>query len=156
MSNTEQILTNEIQSHRSPSVQYYIFTQDKILHTFQMGCADIKRGKKVDTNTHYNAFSVTKTFTAIAILQLAEKGKIDLDKPVIKYLFDFPYGNEITVKHLLNHTAGIPNPIPLAWIHLLSEHQAFDRNNFFKPIFKKYSHLKAQPNEKFAYSNLGY
>lgn len=156
MINTDQLLKSEIENNKAPSIQYFIFDQDNIINSFQQGLADIKSQKKVDTNTHYNAFSVTKTFTAIAILQLAENGKLELDKPVIQYLRDFPYGTQITVKHLLNHTAGIPNPIPLAWIHLSSEHQFFDRNAFFKLIFEKNKKVKSKPNDKFAYSNLGY
>ncbi len=89
-------------------------------------------------------------------MQLAQQKKIDINKPVIKYLPDFSYGAEITVKQLLNHTAGIPNPIPLSWIHLHSEHKTFNRNAFFKSIFERNSKLKSKPGEEFAYSNLGY
>lgn len=152
----EQVLNREIERWKSPSVQYYIFDQYKILDSFQKGFADIEKQKKVDNDTTYNAFSITKTFTALAILQLVEKGKIDLEKPIIQYLPFFPYGNEITVKQLLNHSAGVPNPIPLSWIHLDSEHQTFDRNSFFNTILEKNKETKSKPNEKFAYSNLGY
>src|SRR5690606_411132 len=94
--------------------------------------------------------------TALAILQLSGKGLMDINKPVIQYLPEFPYGTEITVKQLLNHTAGIPNPVPLDWIHTESEHLIFDRDTFFNTIFRKYGKAKSEPNEKFAYSNLGY
>lgn len=81
-----------------------------------MGFADIGKKKEVDPSVTYNAYSVTKTFTALAVLQLFAKGIIEINKPVIKYLPEFTYGPGITVKELLNHTAGIPNPIPLDWI----------------------------------------
>lgn len=156
MTNANQILNYEIENNKSPSVQYYIFNEERVVDSIQMGFADIAGQKKTGTNTTYNAFSVTKTFTALAILQLAEKGKIDINQPVIQYLPEFPFETEITVKQLLNHTAGIPNPIPLSWIHLNSEHQTFDRNSFFKSVFEKNSKIKSKPNENFAYSNLGY
>lgn len=57
---------------------------------------------------------------------------------------------------MLSHSGGIPNPIPLSWIHLTSEHKSYDRNDFFTPIFLKNNKTKTKPNEKFAYSNLGY
>ncbi len=151
-----QILTEEIEKGKSPSLQYFFFDQDTILNSFRMGFANISHQKRADVNTTYNAFSVTKTFTALAILQLAQQGKIDINKSAIKYLPDFPYGTEITVKQLLNHTSGIPNPIPLSWIHLHSEHRTFNQNTFFKSIFERNSKLKSKPGEKFAYSNLGY
>ena len=156
MVNVKQILTNEIESDKSPSVQYYLFDKDSIIESFQHGFADITKQKYTNIDTTYHAFSVTKTFTALAIMQLAEHGKIDLDQAIINYLQDFPYGAEITVKQILNHTAGIPNPIPLAWIHLDSEQKTFDRNVSFRPIFEKNSKTKSKPGEKFAYSNLGY
>ena len=156
MTNAEQVLNYEIEKNRSPSVRYHLFNQDNILFSFQKGFANIAAQKNTDSNTTYNACSVTKTFTALAILQLAEDAKIDLNKPVVQYLHDFPYGTDITVKQLLNHTAGLPNPIPLSWIHLDSEHQTFDKNSFFKPIFIRYKKVTSKPNEKFTYSNLGY
>ncbi|MDR2205887.1 MAG: beta-lactamase family protein, partial [Flavobacteriaceae bacterium] len=151
-----QILSQEIENKKSPSVQYYFFNEDQIIETFQSGFADIANQKTADENITYNAFSVTKTFTALAVLQLAEQGKIDLDNPVIHYLPDFSYGSEITVKQILNHTSGIPNPIPLSWIHLAEEHSSFNRNNFFATVFKKKNNLKSKSGEKFSYSNLGY
>jgi CubicO group peptidase (beta-lactamase class C family) len=82
--------------------------------------------------------------------------KLELEQPVKRYLPDFPYSLEITVRQLLSHSAGIPNPIPLSWIHLTNEHSSFDRNKFFRDVFAKNRKTKSAPNEKFAYSNLGY
>jgi D-alanyl-D-alanine carboxypeptidase len=156
MNKIDDILAEQIERHKTPSVQYYFFNQDTILKTIQKGYANISEQTKADTNTTYNAFSVTKTFTALAVLQLTEKGKIDINNPVIQYLPEFLYGAEITVKHLLTHTSGLPNPIPLSWIHLEREHKDFERNAFFQAIFDKHGKVKSKPNEKFAYSNLGY
>lgn len=89
-------------------------------------------------------------------MQLAEKEIIDIEQPVKTYWPDFPYPADVTIRHLMSHTAGIPNPIPLDWIHLASEHRSFDRNGFFKAIVDKNNKVKSKPNEKFAYSNLGY
>ncbi|EOZ98751.1 beta-lactamase [Indibacter alkaliphilus LW1] len=156
MTTTDQILNYEIENGSSPSIQYFFFDQHKIIDSFQKGFSDVGGQKKVDANTTYHVLSVTKTFTAIATLQLVERGLLELEKPVIHYLPHFQYGSEITVKQLLNHTSGIPNPIPLSWIHLESEDQSFDRNSFFDLIIEKNKKVKSKPNEKFAYSNLGY
>ena len=50
----------------------------------------------------------------------------------------------------MTYSGGIPNPIPLSWIHLADEHESFDRNRFYKQIFTKNNKTKSKPNEKFA------
>ncbi len=156
MNKIDKLLIDQVKSNKTPSVQYLHFNQDSIIRSFQIGFADISTKKEVNLSTTYHGFSVTKTFTALAIMQLFEKGIIDINKPTHEYLPEFPYGKEVTVKQLLNHSGGIPNPIPLDWIHLDSEHKIFDSDTFFKLIFKKNSKTRFQPNDKFQYSNLGY
>jgi D-alanyl-D-alanine carboxypeptidase len=156
MNQIDDILNRLVQKGKTPSVQYLLFDQDKIIRQFRDGFADVANQKKANEETTYNAFSVTKTFTALAILQLAEKGKIDIDKSAANYINNFPYSGDITVRHLLTHTAGIPNPNPLPWIHPANEHQVFDRDAFFGQVFDKHNKVKSIPNKKFAYSNLGY
>jgi len=156
MKEIDNILIKQIEDNNTPSVQYVVFNKDSIIHRFQYGFADIKNQEKTLKNTTYNAYSVTKTFTALAVLQLAEQKKLDIEQPIKKYLPEFPYSSEITIKQLMTHSGGIPNPIPLSWIHLADEHQSFDRNIFFKQIFTKNDKTKSTPNEKYAYSNLGY
>ena len=119
----------------TPSVQYILFNRDSIIKKYSLGLADVSGNKNVNDKTTYNAYSVTKTFTALAILQLAEQNKIDIEQPISKYLQSFPYSSGITIRQILSHSAGIPNPIPLNWIHLATEHALFDRNEFFKNIF---------------------
>jgi len=156
MHEIDLILTKLIEKNKTPSVQYFLFNKDNIIHKFVGGFTDIKNQIKVDEYTTYCAFSVTKTFTALAILQLAEMGKFSIDDPVKKHLPDFPYSSDIRIWQLMAHSAGIPNPNPLSWIHLQEEHQAFDSNIFFNHIFNKHNKTKSKPNKKFAYSNLGY
>ena len=156
MNETEKTFITEKEMDKSPSMQYYLFDENKIIKELHNGYANIDKQIKADSATTYNAFSITKTFTALSILQLAEKGLIDINKPIINYLPEFSYGYEITIKQILNHSAGIPNPIPLNWIHLKNEHHLFDRNSFFADIFSKNSKSKSKLNAKYSYSNLGY
>ncbi len=156
MITVKNILDHQISNNKTPGLQYYFFNQDSILYSYFGGWADMKNNKKVSEQTTFNAYSVTKTFTALAILQLAEKGKLQLDDPVVQYLPDFQYTNTITIIQLMTHSAGIPNPIPLGWIHLIDEHDSFDYKSYFEPVFQKHQKVKSEPNEKFAYSNLGY
>jgi CubicO group peptidase (beta-lactamase class C family) len=156
MEQIESKLQALVDRDKTPSVQYLFFDQDSILTSFQSGYSKVAAQQEVDEKTTYSAFSVTKTFTALAILQLQEKGVLNIEDSVSKYLKDQPYGSDITIKQLMTHSAGIPNPLPLSWVHLQSEADSFDRNEFFEPIFVEHYEVKSEPNEKFAYSNLGY
>lgn len=106
--------------------------------------------------TKFRIGSVTKQFTAVAVLQLQEKGVLDLQAPIANYLPNYPDGDRITIHHLLTHTAGIPeylNPENfsdlLEWMRQPSTvEQTVDR---FKAL-----PLEFEPGEKFSYSNSGY
>jgi len=156
MKSIKQFLSSQVEKNRTPGLQYYYFNQDNILFSYFGGQANIEKQLKVTKATTFNAYSVTKTFTALAILQLAEKELIGLNIPVVEYLPEFPYPTNVTTRHLLTHTAGIPNPMPLSWVHSAEEHDTFDYKAYFKVLFQKYNKIKSQPNQKFAYSNLGY
>jgi len=72
------------------------------------GMADLEHGTKNTVDTIFEAGSVSKQFTAAAILMLAHDGKLSLDEPVRKYLPELPdYGVPITLRHMLTHTSGL-------------------------------------------------
>ncbi len=73
------------------------------------GLADLEAKVPISADTRFLIGSVSKQFTAMAVLILAEKGKLGLDDPVTRYFPSFPaYGQAITLRHLLTHTSGIP------------------------------------------------
>lgn len=61
-------------------------------------------------STKFRIASLSKTFTEVVIMKLAEEGRLEIDEPLKRYLPDFPanYGNEVTLRHLLTHRSGIP------------------------------------------------
>lgn len=74
------------------------------------GSADPRTGAPITADTRFKIGSLTQTFTAVAILQLRDRGLLDLDAPVRTYLKDYvPLGQTITLRHLLSHTSGIPS-----------------------------------------------
>jgi D-alanyl-D-alanine carboxypeptidase len=156
MDTISRFLHQQVALARTPSVQYRFVGPDSVLFRHEEGVADLASGTTVSPATMYSGFSVTKTFTALAILQLAEQGALHLDDPAADHLPDFPYPREITVRQLLTHSAGIPNPIPLSWVHLREAHPSFSAETFFRPLFARHNRVKAGPNERFGYSNLGY
>ncbi|MCX2739070.1 serine hydrolase domain-containing protein [Pontibacter anaerobius] len=152
----EQVLLNELERGGSPSVQYFVFNRREVLYTFRQGMASIEAQQPAASRTSYNLYSITKTVTALAVLRLAEQGRVRLDAPVKEYLPSTPLPAEVTVRHLLSHTSGISDPIPLSWIHLASAHKRFRADDFFQPILLSRSEPKFRSGEKFRYSNLGY
>jgi CubicO group peptidase (beta-lactamase class C family) len=84
----DNLLISLVERQNTPSVQYIILNTESIIHQFSCGLADLKKKKITDENTSYNGYSVTKTFTALAVLQLVEKGKLDLDDAACNHLPD--------------------------------------------------------------------
>jgi CubicO group peptidase (beta-lactamase class C family) len=103
--------------------------------------------------TKFRLGSVTKQFTALAIMQLQERGLLNVNDPIKKYIPDYPSGDKITIHHLLTHTSGIPN---------LTDFPDFTETMMIpSPVEKtierfKNKPLEFEPGEKFSYSNSGY
>jgi len=152
----ESVLAAQVSNGNTPSLQYLFFDRDKIIYEFNEGSADLSNGMKADKDTVFPVFSVTKTFTAISILQLAGKGLVDLNYPVNRYLPELKMEQGTTVKHLLTHTSGLSNPLPIIWIHSANEHTKFNRDEFFNPVLAKSIKGKQPAGTNFRYSNLGY
>jgi D-alanyl-D-alanine carboxypeptidase len=140
-----------------PGLQYIVVDDDGTLFEYAGGWADIKNQKAMTFDTTLMAYSMTKTFTAVAILQLVEQGKLGLDNEIDRYLPDNPYGgHHITIRQLLVHTSGLPNPIPLRWAHLAEEHASFDEGAALAQVMHENPKLAFEPDRKYAYSNIGY
>jgi CubicO group peptidase (beta-lactamase class C family) len=90
------------------------------------------------------------------VLQLVEANRIWLDSPVARYLDAIPYGPDVTVRQLLAHTSGIPNPIPLRWVHPAERHATFDESAALATVLREHPRPKFTPGAKYGYSNIGY
>ncbi len=150
-----KLILNEIVGQSEPGVQYVIIDKESTVFDIALGKADVKNNVDLNAAHKLPAFSMTKTLTAIAILQLVEQNKIKLDDALSNYVVH-PYSNKITIRHLLAHTSGIPNPIPLKWIHLAETHSNFNEEIELKKILKQHMSLDFEPGEKYQYSNIGY
>jgi CubicO group peptidase (beta-lactamase class C family) len=94
----------------APGVAVLVVQNGEIKLRKGYGMADLEQGTRVDPANVFRLCSITKQFTAVAILQLVEAGKLGLDDDIQKYLPDYPArGAKITVVQLLDHTAGIPD-----------------------------------------------
>ena len=127
------------------------------------GYADTTEERFVDEFTIFNLASISKSFTALAIMQLVEKGEIDLDEPLVTYLPHFSvmpcpfeggsYEN-ITVRMLLNHTSGIHNDFPASGILSIGGHDARFMNNFLANLSQ--THMASPENVTVSYNNNAY
>ena len=99
---------------------------------------------------------MSKTITAVGVMQLVEAGRVGLDDPVERYVDSLPYGSSVTVRQLISHTSGIPNPIPLRWVHPEARHGSFDENAALATVLRDHQRLSFEPGTKYAYSNIGY
>jgi CubicO group peptidase (beta-lactamase class C family) len=81
--------------------------EGRIIYSRSVGYADREHRIGNTDTTPFNLASLSKPFTSLAVLQLAEKGKLKLTDPMVKYFPDFPYPT-ITIRHLLSQTTGLP------------------------------------------------
>lgn len=140
-----------------PGLQYIVVDSKESLFEYAGGWADINNQTVMTLDHTLMAYSMTKTFTAVAILQLVGLGKIGLDDEIDAFLPDIPYsGHHITLSQLIDHTSGIPNPIPLRWAHLMREGASYDEDAALSQVLLNNPNLSFDPGEKFAYSNIGY
>ena len=152
----EAFLNSLLDHRKTPGLQYVFADTDQVLFRFSGGYADINEKIPVGNDTTFNGYSITKTFTAAAVVKLAIEGKVDLDEPISTYVDDFPYKQSPTVRQTLQHIGGFPNPNPMPWIHLAEEHETFDSRAFIEKVVHENAELESEPGEKFAYSNIGY
>ena len=130
------------------------------------GQARSDTGQRVDDATAYNWASITKTMTAIAILQLRDRGKLSLDDPAVRYVPELrevhdAFGNvdAITIRHLLTHSAGFRNP---TWPWDCDDSSNCDWQPFEPTKWSQvaamlpYTHIAFAPGTRWSYSNLGY
>ena len=131
-----------------------IAEKGKIIFNKSFGIANQTTGEKLDCNSIFELASVTKQFTAMAIVLLKEQGKLNYDDKISKYLPELEFYNT-TIRHLLTHTSGLPE-----YAEVLDT--AFDKRKIAtnKDVIELYSKLKPvlqfEPNSKWEYSNTAY
>lgn len=142
----------------------FVHGQDApLMHAFGRQKAD---GPKADAETAYNWASITKTFTAIAILQLRDHGQLSLDDPITRYVPElrqvhdgFGSIDEVTIRQLLSHSAGFRNP---TWPWDCDDAQSCDWQPFEPTKWAQvaamlpYTHIAFAPGSHWSYSNPGY
>jgi len=145
---------NEIVGLQPPALSIAIATADDLLYAQGFGLADGPEGRPARTDTVYFWGSITKTVTATAIMQLREQGLVDLDAPVADYLDYFPGQYSITVRQLLTHSSGLPEPSDWLPKHLRLEGQPLpDFDAMDRDYYAELEELMFEPGTTSAYAN---
>lgn len=148
----DEYLTKYIENKNVPSISAGILKNNEILWLNVKGYSDLEDGDPAGINSLYRIASITKPVTAVAVMQLWEKGLIDLDKDVRFYIPEFPEKKwKFTVKQLLNHTAGIR----------AYKDGEFHNKKYYSSISEavkvfEYDSLEFEPGTRYEYTSLDY
>jgi CubicO group peptidase (beta-lactamase class C family) len=106
----EDFIFEKISKTHLPGLSMVIVKDGEMVYSRGFGFRDVENGLRATPETLYGIGSVTKSFTALSIMQLVEEGKLSLDDPVSKYApLDLKFGEEpVRIWHLLSHSSGIP------------------------------------------------
>jgi CubicO group peptidase (beta-lactamase class C family) len=104
-------LVRGAQAARLPSVSAAVTRRGEPVWSGAVGLADAESGREATADTQYRVGSITKTFTAVAIMQLAERGELDLDDPLERHLPEAAHGTP-TLRRMLSHLSGLQREPP--------------------------------------------
>ena len=125
--------------------------------TAAYGMADLEHDVAIRPDTIFEPGSVTKQFTAAAVLLLAQQGKLSLDDPVRKYIPELPdYGAPLTIRHLLNHTSGLRDWGSLEGIAGWPRTTRAYTHAHVLEILSRQRALNYPPGAEYSYTNSGY
>src|SRR5688572_5238720 len=124
----ETYLQSLIDTAGIAGVTIAITNAQDIVYSKGFGVTNTDTKEQLQPNHIFHVASVSKTFTATAVMQLAEQGRLDINKPLITYLPYFKLNDDryktITIKQMLNHTSGIPDVEDYEWEKAVSDEGA--------------------------------
>lgn len=137
----------------SPGAAVLIIQNGKTVHAKGYGFARLDTKEAITPATAFDLASVSKQFTAMAVMILAERGKLSLDDPLTKFFPEFPaYGQKITIRNLLTHTSGLIDAINPGWFKAGYEPTSRE----LLKMMAAQSTVSFAPGDKFEYNNAAY
>ena len=149
-------MEGQIEIRGLPGAVVGVVAGDELVWAQGFGHADIDSGRAMEVDTRFRMASHSKLFTATAIMQLREEGKLQLDDPVVKHLpwFDFeeesPDDPPVTIEHLLTHSSGLPREASSHWTDF--DFPTAEEVQELMP----YRKAAFSPEVRWKYSNLAY
>ena len=138
----------------APGAAVIVIQDGKILKKAGYGMADLELGTPIESDTAFRLASVSKQFTAMAIMLLEEEGRLGYDEPVTRFLPELSrFGDDLTIRHLLTHTGGLPDyydvMVQVSGVERpLTKHALDVFSSWGEPLFA--------PGKRYEYSNPGY
>ncbi len=134
-----------------------VYDSKENIYNKSFGFIDSSRTKPVTNEIGFSIASATKPITALIAIKMMNENLIDLDDKIVAYFPDFPkreYSNQITIRHLLNHTSGVPDYTSYVDSLSLSGKKQITLNDYYDAIESK--NQLFEPGSKFSYSNSGF
>lgn len=149
----DSLLSDVFKDKNGPGGIIMVAKQGKPVYQKAFGKSNVELKVNLKTADVFQLGSMTKQFTAVAILQLEEQGKLSVNDVVSKFIPDYPNGNNITLHHLLTHTAGIKDFTKMKSLNQIAQK---DLSPTEMIAFFKNEAVDFAPGEKFDYNNSGY
>ncbi|NHM08232.1 beta-lactamase family protein [Flavobacterium sp. CYK-4] len=149
----DELVRAEIKDENGPGGVFMVAQKGKPIYSKAFGKANLELDVKLTPESIFQLGSMTKQFTSIAILILEEKGLLQTQDPVSKYVADFPNGQNITLHHLLTHTSGIRDFTKMKQLKEIAQKEMSAQ---MMVDFFKNEPVDFAPGEKFDYNNSGY
>lgn len=142
----------------TPGVQVCVTRHGKVVFSQGFGKADLEWGAAMTPTSVCRIGSVSKQFTAAAVLLLAQDGKLSLDDKLARFFPDFPNAERLTIRRMLSHTAGLGNytqttPPELVWQQAKTDRSSAEMLDLMKAASAK---LIFEPGTDYRYSNTGF
>ncbi|MFC0513882.1 serine hydrolase [Mucilaginibacter angelicae] len=150
----DSLFTNLFNQHEFNG-NVLVTEKGNVVYRHSFGYADAGAKLLNTDQTAFNLASVSKTFTAVAILQLKQAGKLKLDDPFVKYFPDFPWA-QITIRHLLSHTSGLPDFQIFEKPYSENPEKIYSLNDLIPALKNDSRGLLFKTGEKYSYSNTGF
>ncbi|USD21000.1 beta-lactamase family protein [Microbulbifer variabilis] len=148
----DKLIKSIMDKRQIPGLQLAIVKNGEIIKLGNYGLSNLQDNVPVRSNTVFPINSMTKAFTGVALLQLAEQGRLSLDDEIGKHLTDLPANwKSIKIKHLMAHTSGLPNIFSGYLADLVVRGNPDAAWNKVKEL-----PLKSEVNTQFSYNQTGY
>jgi CubicO group peptidase (beta-lactamase class C family) len=145
---------------RVPGIAVLVVGPDGVQAVGGAGLADLAENLPASPQMVCPWFSMTKLVTATTAMRLVERGVLDLDEPTVRHvpsmgrLRPTSRAGSITARHLLTHSAGLANPVPVRWIHP-ADSPGPDPEGWLDGLLARHPRLRFEPGTRSSYSNLG-
>jgi CubicO group peptidase (beta-lactamase class C family) len=157
MSGLSRLAEDTVSHQNLPGIAVAVVQAGQVIASAAAGFADLASRAPMSADSACNWFSMTKIATATAAMMLAEGSALDLDAPVARYLGQAWPGRfaGVRVRHLLSHSSGLRNPVPIRWVHRATD-PGPGSAAFLARLLARQDRPRSAPGTGAFYSNVGY